>query len=89
MMDDRRHEGHEDHVHGPSCGHTSERHGDHVHYMHDGHAHRQHESHWDECSIEERMQPMAGSDPVAISDEQDRPRSRAEMAEEMRNSTGP
>jgi hypothetical protein len=32
---------------------------------------------------------MPGADQVAITDEQSRPRSRDEMAEEMRTSTGP
>ena len=88
-MDDRRHEGHDDHTHGPSCGHVSEQHGDHVHYMHDGHAHRQHETHWDECSIEQRMGDFSGGDAVAITEEREVPRTRSDMAEEMRTSTGP
>jgi hypothetical protein len=78
-----------EHMHGPSCGHTTEQHGDHIHYMHDGHAHRQHADHWDECSIEGRVDPLAGAEQVAITDEQARPRGRDEMAEELRTSTGP
>ena len=78
-----------EHTHGPGCGHASEQHDDHVHYMHDGHTHRQHADHWDECSLESRVEPMAGAEQVAITDEQAGGRSRSEMAEELRNSTGP
>ncbi len=84
------HAGHaeHDHAHGPTCGHATQQHGDHIHYMHDGHAHRQHEDHWDECSIEERVEHLAGAEQVALTDEQQRPRSRSEQAEELRTSTG-
>ena len=88
MHEDSRHAEHE-HVHGPSCGHTSQQHGDHLDYMHDGHTHREHADHWDECSVEAHVQPMPGADQLAITDEQGRPRSQDEMAEELRTSTGP
>jgi hypothetical protein len=43
------HDAHDDHAHGPDCGHEAVSHGDHVDYLHDGHRHRLHDGHWDEC----------------------------------------
>ena len=88
MHAESTHAGH-DHVHGPTCGHPTRQHGDHVDYMHEGHAHRQHADHWAECSTEGRLEPLAGAEQVAITDEQTRPRGRDEMSAEMRTSTGP
>jgi hypothetical protein len=51
------HEGHDDHVHGPECGHESVEHGDHLDYLHDGHRHSEHDGHWDECEVEEKSAP--------------------------------
>ena len=42
------HDRHDEHMHGPSCGHDSRQHRDHMDYQHDGHWHAQHESHWDD-----------------------------------------
>ncbi|MDR2930140.1 MAG: metal ABC transporter permease [Propionibacteriaceae bacterium] len=39
---------HDQHVHGPGCGHEAVDHGDHVDYIHDGHLHRRHQDHYDE-----------------------------------------
>jgi zinc transport system permease protein len=47
----RRHrgaEGHEEHEHGPECGHPAVPHGDHVDYVHGGHRHAAHGGHYDE-----------------------------------------
>lgn len=39
---------HEDHHHGPECGHLAVVHGDHTDYVHDGHRHAPHGDHYDE-----------------------------------------
>lgn len=39
---------HDDHLHGPGCGHLAVIHGDHTDYVHDGHRHAPHEDHYDE-----------------------------------------
>lgn len=39
---------HDEHVHGPGCGHLAVRHGDHIDYIHDGHRHAPHGEHYDE-----------------------------------------
>jgi zinc transport system permease protein len=41
-------EDHEEHEHGPACGHAAVPHGDHVDYVHDGHRHAVHGGHYDE-----------------------------------------
>ena len=38
-VSDPGHENHNDHEHGPGCGHEEVMHGDHVDYVHDGHRH--------------------------------------------------
>ena len=38
---------HDDHEHGPRCGHDAERHDDHLDYDHDGERHFAHDGHWD------------------------------------------
>lgn len=43
-------EAHDDHTHGPDCGHEAVKHGDHIDYIHDGHAHREDGDHYDECT---------------------------------------
>lgn len=39
---------HDDHQHGPDCGHLAVVHGDHTDYVHDGHRHAPHGDHYDE-----------------------------------------
>lgn len=39
---------HDDHDHGPACGHLAVPHDDHVDYVHDGHRHARHGEHYDE-----------------------------------------
>lgn len=39
---------HDDHHHGPDCGHLAVVHGDHTDYVHDGHRHAPHGDHYDE-----------------------------------------
>lgn len=39
---------HDDHHHGPDCGHLAVPHDDHVDYVHDGHRHAPHGAHYDE-----------------------------------------
>ena len=39
---------HDNHVHGPGCGHREVLHGDHTDYIHDGHRHAVHGDHYDE-----------------------------------------
>ncbi|MDR1266733.1 MAG: metal ABC transporter permease [Propionibacteriaceae bacterium] len=41
-------ESHQDHVHGPGCGHPAVEHGDHLDYLHFGHRHVPHGDHHDE-----------------------------------------
>ncbi|HEX8938780.1 MAG TPA: hypothetical protein VF763_01345 [Candidatus Limnocylindrales bacterium] len=50
-MTHRQHTGHDDHRHGPGCGHPSMAHEDHQDYVHDGHRHGQHGDHWDEHDV--------------------------------------
>ena len=61
-MAHREHEEHDDHVHGPDCGHESLQHGDHVDYLHEGHRHREHDGHWDECEVEEEVEELAAEE---------------------------
>jgi hypothetical protein len=42
------HDDHDDHEHGPECGHEAVPHGDHTDYVHDSHRHAAHAGHWDE-----------------------------------------
>ena len=42
------HSDHDEHVHGPDCGHEAVQHGDHVDYLHDGHRHAEHDDHYDD-----------------------------------------
>jgi hypothetical protein len=39
ILEEQVHEDHEDHEHGPGCGHEAVEHGDHVDYLHDSHRH--------------------------------------------------
>ncbi len=39
---------HDEHDHGPDCGHLAVAHGDHTDYIHDGHRHAPHGDHYDE-----------------------------------------
>jgi len=45
------HNQHDEHDHGPGCGHVAVRHDDHVDYVHDGHLHFVHGRHVDEHDL--------------------------------------
>ncbi|MDQ3810688.1 MAG: hypothetical protein M3336_10400 [Chloroflexota bacterium] len=77
-MDEHEEHAEHSHLHGPTCGHTSETHEGHTDYVHDGHRHRAHEQHWDECAI----RSMPAGDQIAPHEDMTRP-------EELRTSTGP
>jgi hypothetical protein len=45
-VEEAEHE-HDDHEHGPDCGHEAVEHDDHIDYVHDGHRHWWNGSFWD------------------------------------------
>lgn len=50
---------HDDHQHGPSCGHTAVKHDDHIDYLHDGHLHH----HVSADVVEDHTLPVDGKNP--------------------------
>ncbi len=46
LDEDEEHLGHDDHEHGPGCGHEAVEHGDHVDYVHDEHRHFLRDGRW-------------------------------------------
>lgn len=67
----RVHDDHDEHRHGPDCGHRTLPHEDHVDYIHDGHRHVEHDGHWDEHGTkagDETMDWSAMEQAAAVAD---------------------